>query len=323
MRAACYRAPVKIAVVIPALDEADEIERALASVSDAAQADPGKDPGEDSGKDPRKELGKELGKEPGKEPTRDSAKEPGQQEEEAGEDEAREEISEEISEESRVQGRAEGRLRGRAEGRDPARRVDEPIEVERVVVDGGSRDGTPERARAVGATVLETGPGRARQLQAGVDASKGEVVLFLHADTRLPSGWRRAVREALQDPSVAGGAFRLRFDDRRASIRLLEWGARLRAEWLGLPYGDQALFVRRSLLESIGGVPDAPVMEDLDLVRAIRAHGRLALLPLPATTSARRHLEGGVWATAAQHMLALAAWRLGVDRERVARWLGR
>jgi len=122
---------------------------------------------------------------------------------------------------------------------------------------------------------------------------------------------------------VAGGAFRLRYDEQRVSLRLLEWAVRLRSEWLGLPYGDQALFVRRSVLDRIGGVPEAPVMEDLDLVRAIRAEGRLAVLPLSATTSARRHLEGGVWRTASRHTLALVAWRLGVDRARVARWLGR
>jgi rSAM/selenodomain-associated transferase 2 len=196
-------------------------------------------------------------------------------------------------------------------------------EVEVIVVDGGSRDDTRDRARDLGARVLRTERGRARQLQCGLEASQSDVVLFLHADTRLPKGWDDAVRRALCDPTVAGGAFRLRFDDESAAIRAVEWGARLRSAWLGLPFGDQALFARRSVLVEIGGVPDVPVMEDLDLVRAIKARGRLSLLALPATTSARRFRARGVVRTSLSHALATLAWGLGMDRGRLATWLGR
>ena len=192
-----------------------------------------------------------------------------------------------------------------------------------IVVDGGSRDDTRERASGSGARVVSRAGGRARQLQAGVQASEAEILLFLHADTRLPPGWAKAVREVLEEPSIAGGAFRLRFAERGISIRLVEWGGRLRSRCFGLPYGDQAIFTRRSLLERIGGVPNVPVMEDLDLVKAIKAHGRLALLPLDATTSARRYREGGVATIVARHMVALMADALRVDRDRVARWLRR
>ncbi len=193
-------------------------------------------------------------------------------------------------------------------------------DVEVVVVDGGSRDDTAERARAAGARVLETAPGRARQLQAGAEASGGEAVVFLHADTRLPVGFAAAVRGALADPRVAGGSFALRFDARSAGLRAIEWGAGLRRRLFDLPYGDQALFVRRRVLVAIGGVPDTPFMEDLDLVRALRRHGRLARLALPVTTSARRYLAGGVLRSMLRNWAALAAWRLGIDRERVAEW---
>lgn len=190
------------------------------------------------------------------------------------------------------------------------------------VVDGGSRDATRERARAAGARVLDAPRGRAAQLDAGTRASEGEVVVLLHADTRLPPGWAEAVRAALADPRVVGGAFRLRFDGAGAALRVVEWGAWLRSRWLGLPYGDQALFARRAVLEAAGGVPQAPIMEDLDLVRALRRRGRLALLPLAVVTSARRY-----GARPLRHMLrnwaALAAWRLGVNRARVAGWYGR
>jgi rSAM/selenodomain-associated transferase 2 len=190
-----------------------------------------------------------------------------------------------------------------------------------VVADGGSRDGTPDRAAAAGARVIASAPGRARQLQAGARASEGDVLLFLHADTRLAPGFAAGVRGALWDPAVVGGAFRLRFDRRTPSLRVVEWGARLRVALFGLPYGDQALFVRRKTLEEIGGIPQQPIMEDLDLVVAMRRRGRLAILPLPAVTSARRYLESGVWRTMALHWLAAGAWALGVDRERIARWV--
>jgi rSAM/selenodomain-associated transferase 2 len=190
-----------------------------------------------------------------------------------------------------------------------------------IVVDGGSRDGTPDIAAAAGAEVFTSPAGRARQLQAGAKVSESDVLVFLHADTRLSPGYGDAIREALRAPDVVGGAFRLRFDTRSASLRLVEWAARMRAAVLCWPYGDQALFVRRSVLEEIGGVPQAPIMEDLDLVRAMRRRGRLKLLPLAVTTSARRYLDRGVMRTAGIHLVAAAGWMLGVDRMRLARWV--
>jgi rSAM/selenodomain-associated transferase 2 len=189
-----------------------------------------------------------------------------------------------------------------------------------VVVDGGSLDRTVDRARAAGARVLHSPSGRALQLEAGWRATEGEVVLFLHADTRLPVGWDAALCGALSDPGVVGGAFGFRFRERRLGLAWIEWGARLRSR-AGLPYGDQALFARRSALEAIGGIPQVPIAEDLDFVRALRGRGRLALLPLDALTSARRYLARGPFRTWLRHTLALGAWRLGVDRARIARWV--
>jgi hypothetical protein len=146
------------------------------------------------------------------------------------------------------------------------------------------------------------------------------VLLFLHADTRLQSGWSAAVRAALRDARVAGGAFRLRFAERRAGLRVIELGAALRQRLGGPPYGDQALFVRRPVLDAMGGVPQAPIFEDLDLARGIRAHGRLALLPGAAVTSGRRYLERGIARTWLRNTLALCAWMLQLDRARVAAW---
>ncbi len=148
-------------------------------------------------------------------------------------------------------------------------------EVDVVVVDGGSRDDTRQRAAAAGARVVASAPGRARQLQTGVRETRSDVVVFLHADTRLPPGFADALRASLADPRVVGGAFRFHFDDPRFRLRVVEWGTRVRVALFRLPYGDQALFVRRSALEGIGGVPQVPIMEDLDLVKALRRRGRI------------------------------------------------
>jgi rSAM/selenodomain-associated transferase 2 len=196
-------------------------------------------------------------------------------------------------------------------------------DVEVLVVDGGSSDDTVKRAAAAGAQVLRAPRGRARQLDAGARAARGDALLFLHADTRLPPGFADAVAAALRDPRVQGGAFRLRFDRSTRALRVVERLARLRGRLLRLPYGDQALFVRRAALDAVGGVPQVPILEDLDLVRALKRRGRLALLPLDAVTSARRHLAEGPLRTALRHLLiALAGW-LGVDRARVAAWARR
>jgi rSAM/selenodomain-associated transferase 2 len=196
--------------------------------------------------------------------------------------------------------------------------------VERLVVDAGSGDGTADAARALGAERVIVGPrGRAAQLEAGRRAAGGDVLLFLHADTSLPPGWPDAVRAALAEPRVAGGAFRLRFASEGAVYRWLERGVRLRCRLLRLPYGDQALFVRRTVLERAGGVPPVPLFEDLDIARIITRAGRLALLDLPALTSSRRYRTHGVLRTIIRNNLALGAFLLGLDRARVAAWYAR
>jgi rSAM/selenodomain-associated transferase 2 len=196
--------------------------------------------------------------------------------------------------------------------------------VERVVVDGGSSDGTLDTARLLRAEkILRSHPGRAQQMNLGFREASGAVIVFLHADTRLEPGWLEALREALRDAGVAGGAFRLRFESRRWRYRLLERGVALRCALLGLPYGDQGLFVRRAVLEAVGGVPQTPIFEDLDLVRVIRRRGRLVCLPLAAWTSARRYERNGTARQVGRNLLALAAYLLGIERERVARWYRR
>lgn len=195
--------------------------------------------------------------------------------------------------------------------------------VEVIVVDGGSRDDTRRLALDAGARVLACEPGRARQLRMGGEASTGDVVLFLHADTRLESGWQDAMSRALSDPACAGGAFTLRFAERGLRERWIEFGVALRVAVFRLPYGDQALFVRRSVLERMGGIPIVAIMEDLDLVRGIKRAGRLEMLASTATTSSRRYAHRGTLRTVLMHQVALLGWVLGWDRDRLAARMGR
>jgi len=210
-----------------------------------------------------------------------------------------------------------------------------PNEV--VVVDGGSRDATVRIAQGSGARIHllsdEEGccgisgrravGGRAHQLLIGTEKTEGEVLLFLHADTRLEPGWSKAVERALSDPGCAGGAFRFRFAERGAWERWIEFWVDVRVSLLGLPYGDQALFVRRSVLEKMGGVAIVPIMEDLDLVRGIKRAGSLARLPEYATTSSRRYRDRGALRTIFWHQVALLGWFFDWDREWLAARMGR
>ena len=144
-------------------------------------------------------------------------------------------------------------------------------ELEEVlVVDGGSTDRTVERALRHGVRVIEGRRGRGPQLNAGAAAARGEVLLFQHADVSLPGdapGW---IRLAFQDPEVVAGAFRVRtIDEDGSRLAPLLPFANLRSRTRSLPYGDQALFVRRSVFEAVGGYPDQPLMEDIELAAGV------------------------------------------------------
>lgn len=166
--------------------------------------------------------------------------------------------------------------------------------AEIVVSDGGSTDATPAVARAAGVRVLGGPAGRGRQMASGIRATDGEVVVLVHADTWLPEGAFPAMARVLQDPRTVGGGFRKRFRDGPA---LLRFGAGLRSALFfaasGRLFGDQAVFVRRSALERAGGMPEWPLMEDLELCRRLRTVGRLALVRDEVWTSGRRFSEQG------------------------------
>jgi len=203
---------------------------------------------------------------------------------------------------------------------------------ELIVVDGGSHDRTREIVQAFASapaislqrsilspqssalspvSLLTAPPGRANQMNAGAAASEGTVLLFLHADTSLPSDARQAVERALEDPACVGGRFDVRFERDSGPGWLISRMMNLRSRWTGIATGDQAIFVRRSLFEQLGGYSDLPVMEDVDFSRRLKRTGRLSALRSKVITSYRR------WDTRGPLRTILLMWVL-----RFLYWIG-
>jgi rSAM/selenodomain-associated transferase 2/rSAM/selenodomain-associated transferase 1 len=192
--------------------------------------------------------------------------------------------------------------------------------VETIVVDGGSQDRTREIARSRACHVLTTEAGRARQMNAGAAAAGGSILLFLHADTRLPERFAEHVRKALAKPAVAAGAFRLRLDAPGWPLRVVETAINLRSRWLAMPYGDQAIFLPADAFYLAGAFADVPILEDFELVRRLQRRGRIAILSPPVVTSARRWQARGVWRTTWINQRVVLGYYLGVPPKRLARW---
>lgn len=188
---------------------------------------------------------------------------------------------------------------------------------ERVVVDGGSGDGTPLIARLAGVEVVQSPAGRGQQLRRGISTTTAPWLLLLHADARLCHDWPLVVQRALQEPPAAW-AFDLAIDAPGLSLRLLELAVRLRSRWRQLPYGDQGLLVPRSLLEQAGGMPALALMEDLLLIQRLRAITRLRSLQHPLQVDGRRWQRHGVIGTAWRNAQLRRAWRQGISADQLA-----
>lgn len=166
-------------------------------------------------------------------------------------------------------------------------------DCELIVVDGGSQDATASIARRY-AKVIALQRGRAVQMNAGAKIATGDVLIFLHADTRLPDDVFVAIEKALLAPEVVGGAFRVCFNCDRWPYRIVAFSINLRSQLRASFTGDQAYFMRAASFHAAGGYPDQPLMEDLEIISRLRRFGKVVLLPQYVITSARRHEKLGL-----------------------------
>ena len=201
--------------------------------------------------------------------------------------------------------------------------------VEVIIVDGGSIDHTIKLAQASGVRVLSSPKGRAHQMNVGAKAATGEILLFLHADTVLPSGFEQMVRSTLQPPIdkqlpiTIAGAFTLKIDDPMPSLRWIEWMVTWRSKWRQMPYGDQAIFLTAETFRSISGFVEMPIMEDFELIKRLQRLGRIEILAAPVLTSARRWLQRGIWQTTLINQAIIIGYSIGISPDRLVTWYRR
>lgn len=189
-----------------------------------------------------------------------------------------------------------------------------------ILVDGGSDDGTPDKAVLLVDACLRAGPGRARQMNAGAARARHADLVFLHADTRLPDGADTAIEDALD--RHGWGRFDVRIDSTHRLLAVVAFFINRRSRLTGIATGDQAIFVRRALFEAAGGYPDIALMEDIALSRRLRRTRRPACLRLKATTSGRRWERSGVLRTVLLMWRLRLAYYAGADPARLARRYG-
>lgn len=202
-------------------------------------------------------------------------------------------------------------------------RLLQALNLEVIVADGGSSDDTCTIAQQKGVQIVQVTGGRGAQLNQGAALAKGEILLFLHADTQLPANAETLVQQALAQPGIVAGAFDLAIDGPGWQLRWIERGVKWRSRWLRLPYGDQALFLSAERFQRMGGFAILPIMEDFDLVQRLNRQGRIAIVSPPVTTSSRRWQRLGPWRTTAVNQVMVAGYLLGLDVHRLAHWYRR
>jgi rSAM/selenodomain-associated transferase 2 len=197
-------------------------------------------------------------------------------------------------------------------------RLREPEVLEVVVVDGESIDRTAQVACTLADHVVTVPPGRARQMNAGVRATRGDILFFLHADTAVPPGFGAAILSACAEDRVVGGRFDVDLDAPGAGYRLVSAGINLRSRWTKIFTGDQGLFVRRTVFDDLGGFPEIPLLEDVAFSIAMKRAGKIACLRERLRTSPRRWQKEGLARTVVRMWLIRALYSLGVSPERLA-----
>ena len=192
-------------------------------------------------------------------------------------------------------------------------------DAELLVADYGGSPATSRAFEAIGATVLTRSGNRGGRLAAAAKSARGEILLFLHADSRAPEDAVSLVRTAIEQ-GAAAGAFSLAYDQAGPALSWIAWWANLRSRLLKLPFGDQGVFCRKDAYERAGGFRDLPVCDDVDFVRRLARTGRFVILPEKTTTSPRRYRERGALRQVLRNWRVLAGYYLGVSPATLERW---
>jgi rSAM/selenodomain-associated transferase 2 len=191
-----------------------------------------------------------------------------------------------------------------------------------IVVDGGSTDRTRELVAVRGVRLVVTDGGRARQMNKGAELAKGEALLFLHADTRLPESGLEDIRNALRDPRIVAGRFDVALDGNRWFFRVIGALISMRSRLSQVATGDQGVFVRKIIFQQLGGFPDIPLMEDIALSRMLKRKGKIACLRSRVITSARRWEREGLWSTIVRMWWLKLLYSCGISPHALKRYYG-
>ncbi|NEP88894.1 MAG: glycosyltransferase family 2 protein [Okeania sp. SIO2C2] len=193
-------------------------------------------------------------------------------------------------------------------------------DIEIIVVDGGSNDGTIELIKCLNVQIISSLPGRATQMNCGAKIATGKILLFLHGDTFLPLNFDQLLQDILVKPTIIAGAFELSIRGTKKSLRIVERMVNWRSHYLQMPYGDQGIFLPAKVFQEIGGFPEIPIMEDFELIRRLKKRGQVATVPTSVSTSGRRWQKLGILKTTLINQIVIIAYLFGISPQRLARW---
>ncbi len=197
-------------------------------------------------------------------------------------------------------------------------------DIEIIFADGGSQDQTIVIAQNMGVKVVFCGQkGRAYQMNQGASIATGDILLFLHADTILPDNYQSIIINTLSNAETIAGAFELHIDSQKFSLRFIETLVNWRSHFFSLPYGDQAIFMKASVFQEVGGFTDLPIMEDFELIQRLKKRGKIAIASAKVRTSSRRWHKLGVVKTTLINQLIILGYYLGISPDKLERLYGK